>query len=99
MDQLATTDPDGLYTPNALSARLRELTGGRSTIGPKMIRAGIACGDLPASRLGKRWLRVRWVDFESWIESKRVHVEPSITKRVEQRVDARLRRESRLRRG
>jgi hypothetical protein len=96
MDQLAATDPDGLFTPNALAAHLRELTNGRTNIGPKTIRAAIHCGDLQASRLGKRWLRVRWVDFIVWVDSKRVEPEPSVTDRVERRVKMQIHREGQL---
>lgn len=96
MEQTTTTAPDGLYTPNALAAHLRELTNGRTNIGPKTIRAAIQRGELPASRLGKRWLRVRWIDFIGWVESRRVEVTPSIAARVEERVGAQLRRENTL---
>lgn len=35
-------------------------------------RLAIGRGELPAYRIGRRWIRVQRTDFVSWLESKRV---------------------------
>lgn len=34
--------------------------------------AAINSGELPAYRMGERWLRVSWAEVERWIRSKQV---------------------------
>ena len=90
------TDPDATFTPNQLSQHLRRISGGASPIGPKRIRVEIHAGEMKASLVGS-WYRIRWGDFLDYLERKRVQPEPSVKDRVDQRVDAQLRRESRVR--
>ena len=39
----------------------------RSGISDKKIRAAIRRGELRSYRLGERWERVSWADFEKWM--------------------------------
>jgi excisionase family DNA binding protein len=43
----------------------------RTGLGRRQLRAAIDNGELTAFAVGG-WLRVRWVDVQSWIESRRV---------------------------
>ena len=89
MDRVAATDPDATFTPNALTAHLRKLSGGALPIGSKTILRAIRRGELKASRAGS-WNRIRWADFLEYLETTRVRPTPSGADRA----DARLRRET-----
>ena len=95
MQRIPATDPDTLFTPNQLVARLRVLSGGKRSIGIKRIRTDIRSCRLRASR-GGSWNWIRWGDFLDYLESMQVKAEPTVERRVEQRVKARLRRENDL---
>ena len=44
----------------------------RTETDPRFWRTEIAVGNLPAYRLGDRWLRVRWGDVVALLEARRV---------------------------
>jgi len=44
----------------------------RARVDPRVLRRAIARGELPATKLGERWLRVEWADVLAWLRSRRV---------------------------
>ena len=64
------TDRDALFTPVTLSAHICGLSGGRQRIGEKLIRELVATDGLPATRLGKSRLLIRWSDWIAYLDRK-----------------------------
>ena len=87
------TDP--YLTPNAIVRHQKREAPDSPPIGATRMRRAAKLGELPAIRTG-HWFRIRLSDFHRWLESQKFEPEPSVADRVGSRVDAQLRRESRI---